>query len=205
MGSALIFLGFSLIAIGAIWATACGIILLVRAFRESLLWGFGCILVGVVGLVFMIMHWDQNKRLFFAHLGAVAVMALGYGLLMLTPLATGNAFQSTRLATAQSTPGTSATPATSPTATAKPSQSPAKSESAKETKQDLIAKKKDELKELYGSLTAWAQRLQEKRKLLHSDKPDEVRAFNDDSAGYQAALTDYKSQAAQLKKLQEAK
>lgn len=203
MGSILIFLAFALIAIGAIWATACGIILLVRAFRESLLWGFGCILVGVLGLVFMIMHWDQNKRLFFAHLGAVAVMVLGYGLLMLTPLAAGHAFQRTHLATAQSTPEASATPA-APT-TAKPAQSPAKSESAKDKKQDLIAQKKDELKELYGSLTSWAQRLQEKRKLLHSEKPDEVRAFNDDSAGYQAALTDYKSQVAQLKKLQEAK
>jgi hypothetical protein len=59
--------GFGLSAIGGLW-------FLIRGFKESVLWGLGMILCGVVSLVFLIVHWSRAKDPFFLQLVGLAVM-----------------------------------------------------------------------------------------------------------------------------------
>lgn len=64
------FLGLLVCVVGGIW-------MLVKGFQESLPWGFGMILCGIVSLVFLVMHWDKAKNPFFVQLVGIALMLLG--------------------------------------------------------------------------------------------------------------------------------
>lgn len=74
-------LGLSCIAIGVIIALVFGIILLIKAFQESILWGLGYIFVPFVSLVFIIMHWDKAKSPFLKGLIAIPFYAIGIALM----------------------------------------------------------------------------------------------------------------------------
>ncbi|WDE96611.1 hypothetical protein PQO03_01340 [Lentisphaera profundi] len=65
------------LVIGMIIALVFGIILLMKAFKESLLWGLGYIFVPFVSLFFVIMHWEEAKSSFLKGLIAVPFYALG--------------------------------------------------------------------------------------------------------------------------------
>jgi len=65
----LVYIGFGLVFIG-------GIGFLIATFRESLLWGFGCILISPISIIFLFAHWDDAKNPFFLQL-------LGIGLIFL--------------------------------------------------------------------------------------------------------------------------
>ena len=54
-------LGFLISVVGGIW-------LLVEAFRESVGWGIGCLLCGLIQLAFLIQHWRVAKRPFLVQL-----------------------------------------------------------------------------------------------------------------------------------------
>ena len=73
-------LGMILNVVGAVVALAGGIWLLVVAFKESILWGIGCLLVPCVGLVFAIMHWEKAKKPFLIELAGVALASIGTAL-----------------------------------------------------------------------------------------------------------------------------
>jgi hypothetical protein len=45
-----------------------GIMLLIEAFGEGILWGLGCLLVPPVSLIFVATHWHQAKKAFFFQL-----------------------------------------------------------------------------------------------------------------------------------------
>lgn len=47
--------------IGFVIALIFGIKLLIIAFKESVLWGIGSLLVPFVSLIFIAMHWDKCK------------------------------------------------------------------------------------------------------------------------------------------------
>ncbi|KRA14571.1 MULTISPECIES: hypothetical protein [unclassified Lysobacter] len=47
-------LGLALSVIGGLW-------IIVNAFRESVLWGLGSLLIPLVALVFAIMNFSENK------------------------------------------------------------------------------------------------------------------------------------------------
>ena len=66
----LVIIGFGLVIIG-------GLGLLIAAFRESLLWGLGCLLLSPISLFFVVIHWDNAKKPFLLQL-------VGIGLLFLT-------------------------------------------------------------------------------------------------------------------------
>ena len=70
MAGILTVLGFIVMAVGGIW-------ILIEAFKESALWGIGCILFNPVSLIFVIMHWDVAKKPFFINLAGIAIMILG--------------------------------------------------------------------------------------------------------------------------------
>lgn len=69
--------GFILMAIGGIICLIYGIILLIKAFQESILWGLGYLFIPFVGLVFIFMHWDDCKSPFFRILIGTAIYVVG--------------------------------------------------------------------------------------------------------------------------------
>lgn len=57
-----------LIALGLLISLIGGIWFLVEAFKESVLWGLGCLLCGIVSLLFLIQFWRVAKRPFLVSL-----------------------------------------------------------------------------------------------------------------------------------------
>ena len=57
----LAWIGFALLIVG-------GIGLLIAAFRVSILWGIGCLLLPIVQLVFLVAHWSEAKNPFLLQL-----------------------------------------------------------------------------------------------------------------------------------------
>jgi hypothetical protein len=74
-------LGILLVAVGAIIALIFGIQLLILAFRTSILWGLGYIFVPFVGLIFIIVHWQEAKTPFLR--GLISIPFYVGGLLLL--------------------------------------------------------------------------------------------------------------------------
>ncbi len=75
----------SLVAIGALVSFIGNIMLIVAAFREAIGWGVGVILVPLVGIVFLVLHWESAKKAFqiqllgasFIFLGVTTAVAMG--------------------------------------------------------------------------------------------------------------------------------
>ena len=68
----LFYIGIGIFIIG-------GIGTLIAAFKESLLWGLGCLLFTPISLVFLVLHWQEAKNPFFLQLAGLAVVLLGAG------------------------------------------------------------------------------------------------------------------------------
>ena len=64
------YLGIALIIIG-------GIGTLIAAFKTSILWGLGCLLIAPVSLIFLVLHWDVAKNPFFLQLVGLALLFAG--------------------------------------------------------------------------------------------------------------------------------
>lgn len=79
LGSLLILIGFVLLAWSTIWW-------LIVTFRESALWGLGCIFVPFVGLVFLCQFWEKAKGAFFIHLLSLVLIIGGGFALIKNPL-----------------------------------------------------------------------------------------------------------------------
>jgi hypothetical protein len=73
-------IGLVLAGIGGIAVLVFGVILLVKAFQTSVLWGLGYIFVPFVSLIFVIMYWQETKKPFLYLLAGSAVMAVGLAL-----------------------------------------------------------------------------------------------------------------------------
>ena len=67
---ALVYLGLFVFIIG-------GIGTLIAAFKTSILWGLGCLLIAPVSLLFLVTHWGVAKNPFFLQLIGVSTMLLG--------------------------------------------------------------------------------------------------------------------------------
>ena len=65
--TALLILGLILGVVGGIW-------LLVVAFKTSIWWGLGCLLIGPVSLVFAVMHWQDAKKPFLISLAGTVLI-----------------------------------------------------------------------------------------------------------------------------------
>lgn len=70
LGIVLVFAGAS---IGALFA----IVILGRAFQQSFVWGFGCLLIPFMLFVFVMLHWDDTKRPFLLFLLAIPITVAG--------------------------------------------------------------------------------------------------------------------------------
>ena len=68
--------GFLFIA-SIILLVAGSVMLLIEAFGEGLLWGFGTLLFYLpVGLLFVATHWSQAKKAFFVQLAGIVLFVL---------------------------------------------------------------------------------------------------------------------------------
>ena len=67
---ALVYLGLGVFIIG-------GIGTLIAAFKTSIWWGFGCLLISPLSLLFLVMHWGDAKNPFFLQLMGFAIMLIG--------------------------------------------------------------------------------------------------------------------------------
>lgn len=70
MAGILILAGFGLTFIGAI-------MIAIAAFKESVLWGIGCLVVPLVALIFVIMHFKESKGGLMAYAAGIAAMLAG--------------------------------------------------------------------------------------------------------------------------------
>jgi hypothetical protein len=62
-------IGWVVCLVGGIW-------FLIEAFKESILWGLGCLFLGPVSIIFLIVHWQAAKRPFFLQLKGLAVILI---------------------------------------------------------------------------------------------------------------------------------
>jgi len=59
---------------------SCQILIIVRAFKEGMFWGLGCLFIPIVTVLFVIQHWYETRGPFLLNLACVAV-ALMLGIL----------------------------------------------------------------------------------------------------------------------------
>jgi len=55
-------LGYILIVVGISAFIISDFMILVKAFKKSLWWGFGSLIIPIVALAFIIIHWDKTKK-----------------------------------------------------------------------------------------------------------------------------------------------
>jgi len=67
-------IGMILSLIGSLW-------FLVVAFRKSILWGLGCILLPFVSLIFLLFNLDEAIKPFGLSLGGIILALIGFSML----------------------------------------------------------------------------------------------------------------------------
>jgi len=70
IGTLLMFLGWLIALIG-------GIMVLIKAFQQSVWWGLGSIFIPFVSLIFVIMYWSVAKKGFLISLGGTVLAIVG--------------------------------------------------------------------------------------------------------------------------------
>ena len=75
-------IGYGLLAIGVIICLIGGIMLLVKAFQESVGWGLASLLVPLVLIVFVVTHWGECAKPFFIYLVGFVMLVIGSALSM---------------------------------------------------------------------------------------------------------------------------
>ena len=70
-------LGGILMLMGVLLSFIYGVILIIKAFQASILWGLGYIFVPFVGLIFVITNWDEAGKPFLLSLLAIPFYLVG--------------------------------------------------------------------------------------------------------------------------------
>jgi len=63
-----------LMIVGGLVAVGGNIMLLIAAFRTSLLWGLGCLFFSPVAILFVALNWEEAKQGFLIGLAGVALV-----------------------------------------------------------------------------------------------------------------------------------
>ncbi|HOX05517.1 MAG TPA: hypothetical protein PK280_03865 [Planctomycetota bacterium] len=69
--------GLILTIVGGIVAFVGAIMVLIQAFKVSVLWGLGSLFVPLVSLIFVIMNWGVAKKGFLIQLAGLGLLILG--------------------------------------------------------------------------------------------------------------------------------
>jgi hypothetical protein len=80
----------ALLAVGGIVVLVAGVMLLVKAFQTSVLWGLGYMFVPFVSLIFVVLYWQETKKPFLYLLGGAAILLVGVVLGGPSPMAAAN-------------------------------------------------------------------------------------------------------------------
>lgn len=70
-------LGTLLIVVGIIIALVGGIMFLIVAFKESVVWAIGCLVIPLVSFIFLFKHWSKASKPFFIQMGGVLIASIG--------------------------------------------------------------------------------------------------------------------------------
>ncbi|MFT6898781.1 MAG: hypothetical protein ACJA13_003208 [Paraglaciecola sp.] len=54
-----------------------GVLLLIEAFGQSILWGLACFFINPVCLVFIVRYWDEAKMSFYIQLTGLSLILIG--------------------------------------------------------------------------------------------------------------------------------
>ena len=73
MAITLLLVGGLIAFVGAIW-------MLVVAFRTSVLWGLGCLIVPFVSLIFLVLYWSDAKKPFLYQVLGAILMGVGFAM-----------------------------------------------------------------------------------------------------------------------------
>jgi hypothetical protein len=69
-------MALAILILGSIVMLVGGVMFLIAAFSESVLWGLGCMFVPFVSLFFLILHWPEAKKGFFIQLAGAALVVI---------------------------------------------------------------------------------------------------------------------------------
>ena len=70
MGNLVVILGAIFLILGNLW-------LLITIFKDSIMWGVGCLVFGPLTLLWIILNWDLAKTPTLFYLGGVGIIFLG--------------------------------------------------------------------------------------------------------------------------------
>ena len=76
-GESMEIIGLICFVIGLVISLVYSIKILIIAFKTSILWGLGSIFVPFVGLIFIIMYWQETKSPFLRSLLAIPFFIIG--------------------------------------------------------------------------------------------------------------------------------
>jgi hypothetical protein len=66
-----------LVVVGGIISLIFSVIILIKAFQTSIVWGLGSLFVPLVILVFVAMHWAETQKPFLYVVGGWILVAIG--------------------------------------------------------------------------------------------------------------------------------
>ena len=66
-----------LLLVGGVLILIGSLMFIVNAFRVSVAWGLGVLLLAPVGLVFLVKNWKESKVSFLLQLGGLALVVVG--------------------------------------------------------------------------------------------------------------------------------
>ncbi len=73
-GMALVVIGCAITLFGNLW-------MLLAVFRTGLLWGLAYLLLPFIGLIWLVLHWEEGRRPFFCMLIGGGIIVMGGALL----------------------------------------------------------------------------------------------------------------------------
>jgi hypothetical protein len=177
--------GGPLLLFGGIIAFIASVLLIYRAFRESLGWGLICILLPLATLLFLVRFWPDMKDIARLHLIAICMLLSGLGLKLLV---VENRDQYLRRVHSQSEK--------EKTGRGKFAQAIADA-AAQERAPALREEKLQRAKELFQLTQTWHGELVKKQPAAGAPQAT-VEAFNKEYANYQGLLGEYKTLTAEL-------
>ena len=69
--------GGGLVLIGICIAVIADLMIIIQAFKKSLLWGFGTLFIPIVGVIFIILNWGTTKKYVFWILISIPFLLVG--------------------------------------------------------------------------------------------------------------------------------
>lgn len=63
--------------IGIAIAIVADIMIVIQAFKTSLLWGLGTLFLPIVGVVFIVLYWDKTKKYVWWILLSIVLIIIG--------------------------------------------------------------------------------------------------------------------------------